>query len=89
LEDLKKNSITVRDHESIVNREIEKVIISNQIEIESIKIAFEKELRKAEKQLRDSARKEEVSVRSQLTEALTSLEVLKRDKQHIEATQNT
>jgi hypothetical protein len=83
---LKKNSITVRDHESIVNREIEKVIISNQIEIESIKIAFEKELRKAEKQLRDSARKEEVSVRSQLSEALTSLEVLKRDKQHVEAT---
>ena len=83
---MKKNSITVRDHESIVNREIDKVIISNQIEIESIKIAFEKELRKAEKQLRDSARKEEVSVRSQLTEALTSLEVLKRDKQHVEAT---
>lgn len=31
--------------------------------MESIKIAFEKELRKAEKQIKDSARKDESSLR--------------------------
>ena len=63
-EDLKKTSISVSEHEAIVNREIEKVVTANQFELEAIKIAFEKELRKAEKQLRDSARKDEKSVRS-------------------------
>lgn len=52
------------EHEAIVNREIEKVVTANQFELEAIKIAFEKELRKAEKKLRDSARKDEKSVRS-------------------------
>jgi hypothetical protein len=63
-EDLKKTSISVSEHEAIVNREIEKVVTANEFELEAIKIAFEKELRKAEKQLRDSARKDEKSVRS-------------------------
>jgi len=48
-EDLKKTSISVSEHEAIVNREIEKVVTANQFELEAIKIAFEKELRKAEK----------------------------------------
>ena len=67
------------EHETIVNREIEKVVVANQYELEAIKIAFEKELRKAEKQLRDSARKDEKAVRAQLTESLALLESAKRD----------
>ena len=78
-EDLKKTSIGVSEHETIVNREIEKVVVANQYELEAIKIAFEKELRKAEKQLRDSARKDEKAVRAQLTESLALLESAKRD----------
>jgi len=78
-EDLKKTSIRVSEHETIVNREIEKVVVANQYELEAIKIAFEKELRKAEKQLRDSARKDEKAVRAQLTESLALLESAKRD----------
>jgi hypothetical protein len=76
---LKKTSIGVSEHETIVNREIEKVVVANQYELEAIKIAFEKELRKAEKQLRDSARKDEKAVRAQLTESLALLESAKRD----------
>ena len=83
-EDLKKTSIAVSEHEAIVNREIEKVVVANQYELEAIKIAFEKELRKAEKQLRDSARKDEKAVRGQLTESLSLLESAKRDNQKIE-----
>ena len=62
--------IPIKDHESIVNREIQKQVLANQVELEAIKIAFEKELRKAEKQLRDSARKDENAIRSQLSEVL-------------------
>ena len=76
---MKKTSIGVSEHETIVNREIEKVVVANQYELEAIKIAFEKELRKAEKQLRDSARKDEKAVRAQLTESLALLESAKRD----------
>lgn len=88
-EDLKKTSIGVSEHEAIVNREIEKVVVANSYELEAIKIAFEKELRKAEKQLRDSARKDEKTVRAQLTEALAQLESAKRDKDKVEDKLNT
>jgi len=52
-EAFKNSVIPINEHETIVNRELEKVIVSNQHEIEAIKLAFEKELRKAEKQIRD------------------------------------
>ncbi len=58
--------------------------MANQYELEAIKIAFEKELRKAEKQLRDSARKDEKAVRAQLSESLALLESAKRDTEKSE-----
>ena len=46
------------DHESIVNRELENLILAHQHELEAMKLAFEKELRRAEHKLCEQGKRE-------------------------------
>jgi hypothetical protein len=62
-DEFKNSVISIQDHEIIVNRELERMLMAQHNEMEALKVAFEKELRKAERHIKESARKEEASVR--------------------------
>ena len=48
-------------------------------------MAFEKELRKAEKKVRNSHKREECKLRSAMSQAEKDLELLKMDKQSVQS----
>eukprot|EP00347_Sterkiella_histriomuscorum_P000610 403375181 len=79
-----EESLSINEHETILNSQLLQMRTTHEREIDVIKEAFERELRKAEKSVRSSVKKEESKLRQSVCDFELNIEKLKNDKEQFE-----